>query len=69
MGTKFFHCAGYKCIKKEECLRWHKHKELMDKEVDTRRENYVTSEPCIEHFHKNFIPASVYGQPSGDERA
>lgn len=64
MGTIFTYCNGYRCTKKEECLRWHKHKELLDNKADTRGENYVDSVLCIKHNHTNFVPVSVYGDSS-----
>ncbi len=61
----FTYCTGYKCTEKEECLRWKKHRELMDNKADTRREDYVNSELCVKHNHTNFVPVSVYGDSSG----
>lgn len=65
MGIIFTYCTGYKCTEKEACLRWHKHRELLDQKADTRRENYVDSELCIKHNYTNLVPVSVYGDSSG----
>jgi len=62
METIFTYCAGYMCSEKQGCLRWHKHKELMDNKIDTRKKEYIDSVLCVKYNHTNFIPESVYAQ-------
>jgi len=58
----FAYCSGHMCGIKDECLRNHKHRKLLEKKIDTRGLRYVESTLCVKHKHNNFIPADTYAE-------
>ena len=58
----FTYCNGYRCSKKDDCLRNKKHLELLESKTNTKGLDYVESTLCVRHRHNNFIPIDVYGK-------
>jgi hypothetical protein len=58
----FTYCSGYRCGKKDECLRNQRHKKLKEQKVNTKGMKYIVSTLCVRHRHNNFVPGEIYGE-------